>query len=92
MKLEVYTVDPHVIRLRPSSTVVFGFAYGSSRKASIKEFHQLVSLTVTTPLRMTGLEDCNFEIYITIPLRMTGLMDYHSPNFFIPNGSGHSER
>ena len=41
--------------LRPSSTVVFGFAYGSSRKASIKEFHQLVSLTVTTPLRMTGL-------------------------------------
>ena len=39
----------------PSSTVVFGFAYGSSRKASIKEFHQIVSLTVTTPLRMTGL-------------------------------------
>ncbi len=55
-----------------SSTVVFGFACGSSRKASIKEFHQFVSLTVTTPLRMTGLEDCNFEIYITIPLRMTG--------------------
>ena len=41
-----------------SSTVVFGFAYGSSRKASIKEFHQLVSLTVTTPLRMTDFGDC----------------------------------
>jgi len=40
-----------------SSTVVFGFAYGSSRKASIKEFHLLVSLTVTTPLRMTDLTD-----------------------------------
>ena len=40
-----------------SSTVVFGFAYGLSRKASIKEFHQLVSLTVTIPLRMTDLTD-----------------------------------
>ena len=52
---EVPTGDPHVGHFIPSSTVVFGFAYGSSRKASIKEFHQLVSLTVTTPLRMTGL-------------------------------------
>ena len=27
------------------------------------------------PLRMTDLEDCNFEIYITIPLRMTSLRE-----------------
>ena len=26
-----------------------------------------------TPLSITGLEDCNFEIYITILLRMTDL-------------------
>ena len=90
MKLKVSTVDPHV-RLKPSSTVVFGFACGSSRKASIKEFHQHVSLAVTTPLRMTGLEDCNFEIYITIPLRMTDLREDRSLILVIPTERGTSD-
>ena len=30
-------------------------------KASIKEFHQLVSLTVTTPLRMTSFRKCHSD-------------------------------
>ena len=40
-----------------------GINCGSSRRS----FYSL--------LRMTGLRDCYFEIYITIPLRMTGLAD-----------------
>ena len=31
-------------------------------------------------LRMKGLTDCHFEIYITFPLRMTILTNCHSPN------------
>jgi len=33
---------------------------------------------------MTGLEDCNFEIYITIQLSITGLTDCNFPNPVIP--------
>ena len=77
---EVPTGDPHVGHFIPSSTVVFGFAYGSSRKASIKEFHQFVLLTVTTPLRMTSFGKCHSDraseesdeesqIYTLLPLK-----------------------
>ncbi len=53
-----------------SSTVVFGFAFKiecSSRKASIKEFHQLALLPVTIPLRMTGGEPHIASLLTVIP-------------------------
>ena len=87
MKLEVYTVDPHVIRLRPSSTVVFGFAYGSSRKASIKEFHQLVTLTVTTPLRMTISTDCHFPNPVIPTEKPTGFDEESRVGTLQPSGT-----
>ena len=45
-------------------------------RSSRRSFHSL--------LRMTGLRDCYFEIYITIPLRMTNLWRRCSSNPVIP--------
>ena len=45
-------------------------------RSSRRSFHSL--------LRMTGLRDCYFEIYITIPLRMTNLRWRYSINPVIP--------
>ena len=59
------TSKKEIITSLRSSTVVFGFALiseGSSRKASIKEFPQFVTLIGTTPLMMTVVCHSDREI------------------------------